>query len=135
MKFIISLLLTALFAFALGLFLDWWSIALAAFIVAVCIPQRPWLAFFSGGLGIGILWAGYSLFLNGRNNGLLARKIASLLPLGGKVLLLLFVTALIGGLVGGLAALSGSYLRKVPARKSKTVKAGEVAGRYPETAI
>ncbi len=121
MKFIISLLLTAIFAFALGLYLDWWSIAIAAFVVAVCIPQRPWKALLSGGLAIALLWGGYSFFLNKRNDGLLATKIASVLPLGGSRLFLILLTAIIGGLVGGLAALSGSYVRRVPLRKTQIV--------------
>lgn len=116
MKFIISLLLTALFAYALGLYLDWWSIAIAAFVVSVCIPQRSWVAFLCGCLAIALLWGGYSFFLNSRNDGLLATKIASVLPLGGSRLLLMFVTAAIGGLVGGMAALTGSFLRKAPVR-------------------
>ena len=34
MKFVLAFLLTALFAIALGTFLPWWSVALAAFAVA-----------------------------------------------------------------------------------------------------
>ena len=112
MKFLISLFLTALFAFALGLYLDWWSIAIAAFIVAICIPQRPGFSFLAGFLALLLLWGGYSIFLNQRNAGLLATKIASVLPLSGNVTLLIFVTALVGALVGGFAALSAGYLRQ-----------------------
>jgi hypothetical protein len=135
MKFTLSLLLTALFAFALGLFLDWWSIAIAAFVVAVCIPQRPSKALACGGLGIMLLWAGYSIFLNGRNDGLLASKIASVLPLGGNVALLIFVTSFIGGLIGGMAALTGSYLRRAPARKRIYVSQPEVKQKEFEPTI
>jgi hypothetical protein len=45
MKFIVSLLLTALLSFALCLFLPWWFIAVAAFLVALSIPQKRGLAF------------------------------------------------------------------------------------------
>lgn len=45
MKFFISLILTALLAFTFGLFFPWWAIAIAAFIVAALIPQRPVKAF------------------------------------------------------------------------------------------
>jgi len=112
MKFIVSLILTGLLAFGLGGYLDWWSIAIAAFVVAALIPQRPLLAWLSGFLGLFLLWGGLSFFINEKNGGLFAAKIAGILPLGGNVILLMLVTALVGALVAGFAALSGSYLRK-----------------------
>ena len=45
------------------------------------------------------------------NDQLLSHKIAQIFPLAGISFLLVFITALVGGLVSGLAALSGSYLR------------------------
>jgi len=112
MKFIVSVLLTGLFAFALGGFLPWWSIAIAGFVVAVLIPQKPWKAWFCGFLGLFLLWGGLSFYINMQNAGLLATKIATLLPLGGNAVLLILVTALIGALVASFAALTGSYLRR-----------------------
>lgn len=118
MKFLISVFLTALFAFALGLYFDWWSVALAAFVVALCIPQKPALSFLSGFTGLLLLWGGYSIFLNQRNEGILATRIASVLPFQGNVVLLIFITALVGALVGGFAALSAGYLRQRPMSKT-----------------
>jgi hypothetical protein len=46
-----------------------------------------------------------------KNQGILSAKIASVLPLGGSAVLLILVTAIVGGLVAGFAAMSGSYLR------------------------
>jgi hypothetical protein len=51
------------------------------------------------------------------NEGVLSVKIASLLPLGGSKWLLMIVTAFVGGLVAGFAALSGSYLRSSNPKK------------------
>ena len=111
MKFLVSVVLTALLAFVAGLYLPWWSIAIAAFIVALIIPQRPGSSFLSGLLGLFLLWGALALWINIKNEGILATKIASVLPLGGSAVLLILVTGLIGGLVAGFAALSGSYLR------------------------
>ena len=58
MKFLVSIILTALLGFAAGLFLPWWGIALAAFVVALLIPQHGGLAWLSGFLGIFLLWGG-----------------------------------------------------------------------------
>jgi len=116
MKFITSIILTGLLAFIAGLYFPWWSLAIIAFLVAVLIHQKPWKALLSGLLGLFLLWGGLALWINIKNDGVLAVKVASLLPLGGSPYLLITVTGLIAGIIGGLAALAGSYLRSSPAK-------------------
>lgn len=111
MKFLISMLLTALLGFTAALYLPWWIIAVCAFIVSILILQKPLKAFLSGFCGIFLLWFMLAWFINSANDGILARKIAELFPLGGIPFLLMLVGSLVAGLVAGLAALSGSYLR------------------------
>lgn len=112
MKIFVALLLTIILAFVAGLYLPWWSIALAAFIVAALIRQTPFRSFLSGFLGLLILWGGLAQWIDIKNKGLLSQKIATIIPLGGSAFLLVLVTAFLGALVAGMAALSGSYLRK-----------------------
>jgi hypothetical protein len=38
--------------------------------------------------------------------------MAAILPLGGSAMLIIIITALIAALIGGFAALTGTYLRK-----------------------
>ena len=111
MKFVISMLLTALLGFTAALYLPWWIIAVCAFIVSILILQQPLKAFLSGFCGIFLLWFVLAWSINSANDRILARKIAELFPLGGIPFLLMFVGGLVAGLVAGLAALSGSYLR------------------------
>ena len=111
MKFLVAIILTALLAFVGGLYLPWWSIAIAGLIVAVLVHQKAGKAFIAGFSGIFLLWGALALWINMENEGILATKIASVLPLGGSAIVLILVTACIGGLVAGLAAMSGSYLR------------------------
>lgn len=111
MKFITSIILTGLLAFIAGLYFPWWSLAIAALAVAALIHQKPWKAFLSGFLGLFLLWGGLALWINIKNDGVLAVKVASLLPLGGSAYLLIIVTGVLAGAIGGLAALAGSYLR------------------------
>jgi hypothetical protein len=114
MKFLITTLLIALLSFCSGLFLPWWGFALIALAVSALIPQRPIVAFLSGFLALFLLWGGLAWFLDAANNSILSGKIARILPLGGSSVLLILVTALVGALVGGGAALSGSYLNSPP---------------------
>jgi small-conductance mechanosensitive channel len=113
MKLLTSIFITALLAFAFGLYMPWWTIAVSAFIVAVLIHQPPARSFLSGFLGIFILWLALSWYIDVANDGILASRIAVLLPLGGSVFMLIFVTAIVGALVGGLGALTGCLLRKL----------------------
>ena len=52
MKFIAALIITALLSFIAGLYLPWWGIAIAAFIVALLVYQKAGMAFLSGFLGL-----------------------------------------------------------------------------------
>jgi hypothetical protein len=112
MRFLISIILTALLSFFSGLWFPWWGIAIVAFAVATAIPQSSSKAFVSGFLALFILWGGLAWCINIQNQGILSRKIALILPLSGSSFLLILVTALLGALVAGSAALSGSLLRQ-----------------------
>ena len=111
MKFLTATVLTALLAFISGLFLPWWGIATAALLVAAIIHQKAGKAFLSGLLGIFLLWAGIAWWIDIKNTSVLSQKVASILPLGGNTIAIIAVTGLVGGLVGGFAAMSGSFLR------------------------
>lgn len=111
MKFIVSILLTALLSFSICLYFDWWTITLAAFIVAVCIKQRPLLSFLTGFIALFFLWGILSVWMDGRNGHILADRLSAVLPFGGSVLITILVTALSGAVPAGFAALAGSYIR------------------------
>lgn len=111
MKFIAAIILTALLAFIGGLRFDWWIIAIAAFLTALLVHQKAGKAFLSGFIGVFLLWGVLAWWIDMKNDGVLSKKIAEVLPLGGSSILLIFVTAVIGALVAGFGAMSGSYLR------------------------
>jgi hypothetical protein len=114
MKFLLSLVLTLALAFLGGIFFPWWSIAIAAFLVGLLLPQRNGAAFVTGFLGIFLLWGLLALWIDWKNTQILSHRIAQVFPLGGSSILLILVTAVVGGLVGGFAAMAGSSLRPLP---------------------
>lgn len=114
-RFLIALLLTAILAYAAGLYLPWWGIAPAALLVAAVVPQRPLSAFFSGFLGVAFVWAALATYFDAKNQHLLSSKIAVLIIKDDSYFLMLLITVFVGGLTGGLAALCGSFLHKKPA--------------------
>ena len=111
MKFLISLLAIVLLSFVAGLYLPWWSVAVVAFGVALTMPQRSWKIFLAGFFGVFLLWIGLTWWIDRANGGILSSKMAIILPVGGNVIYLHLLTAFVGGLVGGLASLSGGYVR------------------------
>ena len=112
MRFVLATLLTLALSYISGLFLPWWGIAIVALLVALIVPQVAGLSFLSAFLGVFLLWAGMAFWIDSRNEGVLSARIAGVLPLGGSGLLLILVTGFVGGLVAGMAALSGAFLRR-----------------------
>ncbi|MBN9297160.1 MAG: hypothetical protein J0I41_09115 [Filimonas sp.] len=113
MKFTIGLFLTALLGFAAPLYLPWWSFAVTSFGVALLIPQPPGKSFLVGFCALFVLWGMHTFLIDTMNAHILSEKIAPLLHLGNSGFLLILVTALIGGLISGLAALSGAYATRL----------------------
>ena len=112
MKFIASIFLTALLSFVICLYMDWWAIAIAAFIVALFIHQDPMKSFLTGFIALLLLWGGLAWWIDMKNQHVLSAKLAGLFPFAGSVFVMILVTALLGALVAGFASLAGSYLRE-----------------------
>ncbi|MFY7900552.1 MAG: hypothetical protein ACOVNY_10245 [Chitinophagaceae bacterium] len=114
MKFIVSILLTAFIAYTMGVFsfLPWYSFVFGVAIVSWGIQQKPLLSFTSGFIAVFLLWLVLAILKDVSNNHLLSIKVANILPLNGSYVILILITAFIGGLLGGFSALTGSYCRK-----------------------
>lgn len=111
MKFIVSVLLIAMLSFAFSLYFPWWTIAIAAFIVTALIRQSPGISLLTGFLAVFLLWSITAFIISYNNEDILAHKISQLIIQMDNPLLLVLATGLIGGVVGGLAALAGSFVR------------------------
>lgn len=117
MKFFISAILTALLAFAFGIYFPWWSIAIAAFIVFALIPVKPGWAFLSAFLALFLLWGGMAWVISVNNEHILGHRISQVILKKDDPLMLVLSTALIGGVVGGFAGLSGRLFRLIIRRE------------------
>ncbi|QJX47010.1 hypothetical protein HMJ29_08715 [Hymenobacter taeanensis] len=122
MKSSALLTLLMLIVCALGqLLLPWWCIVPICFLLAAWRGASGGLAFLAGLLGAGLSWWIPAVWLNMHGVERLAQRLATLLPLGGNAALLVLLSGLIAGLVGGLAALSGAWFRQVRAPKATPV--------------
>jgi len=116
MRLITSILFIAILSGIAAFFLPWWSLAVVAFLIAVLLKLSPGKAFVSGFLGIALLWGVWALYRDMPNQHILADRLAGVFGLQGHALFIL-VTAIVGGLVGGMASWSGSLMRRSIYRK------------------
>lgn len=109
MRFFLQLTVIALLAYLLELFMPWYSLAIAAFVIGYVLRSNA--NFLAGFLAIALLWFIAAWMIDHSSTSDLADRVALIFPVKQKWLLFL-VTAIIGGLVGGFASLTGSLLRK-----------------------
>ena len=112
MKFVFRLLLIIIFCFLAERHLPWWSIAFISFIFSFLITGNYFSIFVSGFLGVGILWAGMAWKIDYETQSILTEQIAALFNLEENTYLIL-LTGVVGGIVGGLAAVAGNSLRRI----------------------
>ena len=114
-NFFLSILFTAAASCLLQLFLPWWIIVVVAFTVAYFIQQNSLMAFLSAFIAIFLLWTIYAYVLSSANENILVVKVAELMKALTKAstTTLYIITGLIGGLVSGFAALTGSVAAKL----------------------
>ncbi|MEY3059127.1 MAG: hypothetical protein RL000_479 [Bacteroidota bacterium] len=110
MKFIVSFLICPLLAYALGMLLPWWSVAIAGFLTGSFIPQHRLLSFLSCFLGVLIFVGGLIYYISDANNHILAQKIGLLVLKDKNEFMIIGVSALIAALIAGISAITGRSL-------------------------
>ena len=88
----------------------WWAVALIAAVAVLLFPVGPGRALAIGTATGSMLWWFNSLWMNSANVGMMAGKIGAVFQ-GLQALQLLAATAFLGGLLGGLGAMTGAYGR------------------------
>lgn len=114
MKFVLHLIAVLLLSWLLQSFLPWWTMAIGAFATGLAFRQSGFQSFLAGLLGVGLLWFLMAWYIDSSTGSILTSKVAAIFPTK-TVGLLMLVTAILGGLVGGLASMTGgviSYKRK-----------------------
>lgn len=107
MLFIIIFIVT----FCSAYLFTWWAVAIITFVAAFYAGKTNAQAFWSGFFGVALVWGVYALLKSVPNNHILATRVANMVQLHNWIYLLI-ITMIIGGLVGGMAALSGLLVRQ-----------------------
>ncbi len=114
-NFFLAIVLTAFTSMLLQLILPWWVCGIAGFAIAYFIKQNSLMAFLSGFIAVFLLWTIYAYLLSSANENILVAKVAELMKAltKGSTTTLYILTGLIGGLVSGFGALTGSLAGKL----------------------
>ena len=118
MKIILKIVLSGGLAYYATHFFPWWSIAVTSGLVFFAIPSKLFVSFLSGFFSLGALWFWLSWSMHAQTKGFLSQKVSQIFDLPNPFYLIL-ITGLVGGFVGGMAALTGSSLRRLLAGKHK----------------
>lgn len=115
-KFSIQTVLIIVLGFAAQQFFPWWSIVIVAALIGAMFNFKnslgSWLA---GFVAVGLLWGGFAGFMNYGNLGLLSSNVGELMGgIDGSTLV--YVTGLLGGVIGGFGAMTGTLGRKMLAK-------------------
>jgi len=109
MKFLKTVVAILLISYLLGFLLPWWAPAVAAFLVALILPQKAGISFLSGFVGVGLYWLLHALISDLQNEHILSLRMAALFGLPGTVSFLV-VTTFLGAIIGGLSAWAASLI-------------------------
>lgn len=95
------------------LLFPWWIISIVALYVGYFVHESPAKSFAYGTVAVMLMWLTYAGIQSSMNGGLMGLSISNML--GGKVSAgqLIILTGIIGGLVGGFAAMTGTLFRQL----------------------
>lgn len=119
MKIAINFILTLVLGVLLSLFLPWWAIMIAAFVSGAIVRLKKLATFFVPFFAIATFWFVNAWVLTSSNDFILSTKIGVLLQIGEKPFLVLLITALIGGLVAGVAGIFGNQTHAILANDNR----------------
>jgi hypothetical protein len=95
------------------LLFPWWVSAIAAFWVGMWVADSAGKSYLYGFAAMFLMWSVYAGFQSSANGGLITDAFSNVF--GGKLSggQLIGATGLIGGLVGGFSAMTGTLLRQI----------------------
>jgi hypothetical protein len=115
MRFLVKFLLMLVLGYIFGLFMPYWSIALAGFITSYLIYSKGGPSLGVGVLAGGGLWFVKAWLIDRANEHLLSARVGELFGMTGFQLVV--VAGVLGALLGGLGSLAGSHLKAIFRKK------------------
>ncbi len=123
MKFLLYALLTVLLVVFLNPLLPFWAVMILIAILSTFMNERGAVSFIAGALGMGLAWLGQSLYLLVMTPGDLPNRMGELMGIGTGMSLVV-ITGIVGFLLGGFSAWTGSLFRRILRREPDNLYRG-----------
>lgn len=95
-----------------SLLLPWWTLIIPAVLLGATLFDRSLTAFIIGFASLFAAWSVQVLYIDLANESILSGRMAEMLGVDQSWLVIL-ITAVIGGLIGGMGTLLGSQIRQL----------------------
>ncbi|MDI9337874.1 MAG: hypothetical protein QM539_05565 [Alphaproteobacteria bacterium] len=121
LKFLTAFLLAFILSFAICIYtlFPWWSFTIGIFFIGYYFNLNAFLTFFSNFMGVAACWFFWAVYKDYNNNHILSIKMSQILMHSNRYEILYFISALIGGILGGFAALAGKNMQRIMTEKRK----------------
>jgi hypothetical protein len=111
--FIPRIILIGLLATVAQFYLPWWSLVIACALMGFLTAGVNASPFTAGFLALFLSWSIMAIVLDIPNESRLSSQVVQLFPLGGSVALLIVLTGVFGGIIGGFATWMGDAFRRM----------------------
>ncbi|MBB6327730.1 hypothetical protein FHS59_003373 [Algoriphagus iocasae] len=112
MKFIALTILSVLVVVFVNPFTPFWIVMICIGMISALLGAKGFSSFLAGGLGMGLAWLGQTVFISYQTGSPLPDQMAEIMGLGSGVFLSM-ITGILGFLLGGFSAYSGSLFRRL----------------------
>lgn len=116
MRFFLQVILTSLVSYILQQLVAPWIVVIIAALISMLIQAKTSSAFLGGFVAISLLWMCKATIIDVSTDSILSAKVSALLGLKSTTLLII-LTGIVGGLLGGLGAASGQQILRIFKKK------------------
>jgi hypothetical protein len=116
----ILFILILITTFLIGLFLPWWALIPAVFLLCFWLSRNTKSAFLISFFAVFLLWMTLNFYYSTENEHILSRRVAELFGLGGASfswLWIVLIGPLPGAITAGLAGVSGNLTKQLLFKK------------------
>jgi len=99
------------FSWLASLIFPWWIIFITCFISGLWLGRKNLTSFYIGFIGIALIWLVHVSYIHIANQGILTDRINDLFGFPHPVIVII-LTLLTGGIMGGFSTLTGNLLRQ-----------------------
>ena len=111
MNLVVRILVICILSVMAQIYFPWWSAVVVAVLVEAILGKGDRTSFYTGFYGIAIPWMILATYIDVKSESVLTIKILELFKLPQFSFVMIIVTGLVGGLVGGVGSMTGGWIK------------------------